>query len=535
MDKPETVAIIGGGISGLSVAFELLRREVKGETITVFEKSPSFGGNADTAEVELGHDFRDNTPFTRFADLGVNDINLNSYPRTRTAMEQIGYIPAERPKEPVEYKHLRFLEDTVCLFTPDSEEIWTKDGFLMGEDQNGAPGVVDTRFSLNHPKHDALRHAEERFMDLAAKDFDKEKQGASYWNDTVDEYVAKFLELHEDAKEDVTPELLDRLVRLFLKPRIGAMYFADEVAGPGGMPMRGVMSYYRLQEGFGAGDDKPIADRRYFRYGSQHWINALKDHLADAGVQFRTEFEAHVMDDGAGGVRVFRKGNPDEYADFQKVVMAAHADHQLESLTQAEGSLLSDEVAKALAKIEYSDSVSIAHTYAGVLPANVDSWRTYNVMIREDRERTPYQMTYVQNRHRNDRMSDNYPDEEDRKFNEYGLPVYFVSLNPEVDIDDKYILDVTEASQTERMNAQPGYPPPLLQGVFADGKARAYFRHTIITKDLLGIQDELPKYQGMAEGRVYFAGCWAIGAGLHEECFMQSEAVVDKILEPQAS
>ena len=523
MQKDTKIAIIGGGISGLSVAYKLTEDAGFDGQITIFEWSETLGGNADTAMVHLGHDFRTNKPFERLADLGVNDINLDSYPRTSAAMRQIGYLPKAGEEETwsEEQKNLRTLEDTVCFFTKDGREIWTKDG--VPEEASEAPeglenlGVVDMRFSLDNPTHKDLKAAETHFMDRAAIDFADGNEGAEYWEYTTLEYVEYFR-----SRNLMKSELLDEVVRLFLLPRIAAMYFADEWAGPGGMPFRGVMSYYRLQEGYGK--PNPTPDRRYFKYGSQHWINALASYLeTEKGVKIVRNFKAKVIGDGNGGVLVYSAAethdgmsNPER---FDQVVMAGHADHQLESFAPGTDPLLTDEMATNLASIDYSTSISVAHTYSGVLPPNAGSWRTYNVMIRTDDRigPVPYQMTYVQNRHRNDRM--------ESAFNEFGLPVYFVSLNPEVHIPAKYILDVTNEDRARRIKERPGYSNELSADYDRAGKAIGYFRHTVMTEKLLQIQKKLEEFQGMAEGRVFFVGCWAIGAGLHEECFMQAERV----------
>ncbi|WP_420860571.1 NAD(P)-binding protein [Algirhabdus cladophorae] len=527
MDVTANIAIIGGGISGLSLAYTLSNADNFKGHITVFERSATLGGNADTARVHLGYDHQNGIEFTRLADLGVNDINLGSYPKTRAAMQDIGYLPSDGtlgdPSDDATF--LCPLEDTVCFFTPDSEEIWTKDSFLMDTSVEDRAAVVDMRFSLDHPDHKILKEAEASFMKTAAMDYADENAGAEYWDFTTAEYVAYYAQRHV-----VPPEILEKVTRLFLLPRISAMYFADEVNGAAQMPFRGVMSYYRLQEGFGTDLD---ADRRYFKYGSQHWINFLAKHLeSEHDVKIVRNFDARIVGDGKDGVLVysFFDGQPSQSAPlpFDKVVMAAHADHQVDSFMPSDDPLLDDEMAQKMRSIRYSASLSVAHTYAGLLPANVDSWRTYNVMIRDPDDTAlphPYQMTYVQNRHRNDRL--------DKAFNTYGLPTYFVSLNPQEKIPAKYILDVTEEDRARRIAERPGYSTTLSADYDRADKAIAYFRHTVITKNLLDIQKELPAYQGMAGGRVYFVGCWTLGAGLHEECFKQAGLVAEDILSPQ--
>ena len=528
MDKNMKVAIVGGGVSGLSVAYELLSTDAFTGEVTIFEKSATLGGNAATAEVILGHDFRDNaTTFTRMADLGVNDINLNTYIRTRAVMEKIGYFDPDTCQTGTcaDADTLCELEDSVCHFDLDGREIWTKDGYLIdaGDAHPHRKYIVDMRFSLDAPEHRDLREAEEHFMTTAAEDYDPQKAGEAHWNFTTAQYIKHYRERHLSPH----PHLLDDVVRLFLYPRISAMYFADD-AGPDVMPFRGIMSYYRLQEGFETGKERPDPDRRYFTKGSHDWIEALAQYLRETypdRFSVVMNYKARVIGDGDGGVLVYKsvedKGLP-RPERFDKVVMAAHADHQLESFAPCEDFLLSDEMAENLARINYSDSTSIAHTFTGVLPPNKGSWRTYNVLIRDGTE-LPYQMTYVQNRHRNDRFKERH--------NAYGQPLYFVSLNPERAIPDKFILRRTEKDRQRQLANRPGYAPHALRAEMDADKAIGYFRHTVMTRELLEIQDQLESYQGMADNRVYFAGCWCIGAGLHEECFQQAEKVKKAVLE----
>ena len=528
--ESKSVAIIGGGISGLSVAYGLVRSDYTGK-ITIVEKSPTLGGNAATAEVLLGTDYRgagDLQDFVRYADLGVNDVNLNSYKRLKVAMDTIGYSTD---------KYLKPLEDTLANFTPDFSEIWTKDGYLTGQAEPPASepidvrrGIIDTRYSLQ-VKDSQLAADEQEFMQIAAADYEKKGKLPKWWYYTVAEYI-KFFERERLADTGISIDNLHRLVRLFLYPRISAMYFADK-AGPAGMPMLGVMSYYRLQEGIG---DEGI-DRRYFTHGSQHWINALAEWLEENNVEILRGFDA-VVTGSSGRVKVTDVSEPNSFTTNPKsfvvdqVVMAGHADQQLKSLTAELSSerLLSKEMEENLRAVQHSVSCAYAHTWNRLLPPDRRFWRTYNVMIRtQDPTRieppptkeVPYQMTYVQNRHRNDRLHDD--------FNQYGMPIYFVSLNPQWEIPKEYILQRTDDDKEVVRKEQPGYWDKQCAIDSEEGLATAKFRHTVMTIELLKIQAELPKLQGMSDGRVFFVGCWTNGANLHEECFEQAESVVKEM------
>lgn len=516
METDTRIAIIGGGISGLSMAYTLV---VEGkhdpDAITVFEATQVLGGNADTAEVILGTDFREGAekasegnPFIRLADLGVNDVNITAYKRLAAAMKEIGYFNLET-RQP---DNLRPLEDSACFFTPDGGEIFTMDKALMD-----TGGVVDMRFSLQSDANRALKEAEDEFMAKAATDFDPDNPNREVWGMTSAEYVAYYIDHYCDSDEQ--KELIRQVARIFLYPRIAAMYFADEM-GPQGMPFRGIMSYYRLQEGYGV-TEPPL--RMYFKRGSQDWINHLADWLRARGVSIWCDFKAEVAGDTRRGSKVVLVTNDNVERsvpiEFDKVVMACHADHQLAAFQHQPEMLLNEDVAEILGQVRHAPSRAVAHTFTGVLPPNRETWRTYNVMVREGQGLKPYTMTYVQNRHRNDRMNP--------EFDKYGLPIYFVTLNPDVRIPDAHVLRMPKKEQKARAAAPGGYGHLVPEAARQDDDmAVAWFRHVVQDLTLLNNQDILPNHQGIADGRVYFVGCWTLGAGLHEECFHQAENVL---------
>jgi predicted NAD/FAD-binding protein len=88
--KKQRIAIIGGGVSGLAVAYNLLQPATKFDCdIDIYEANDYLGGNADTALVDLG-EIKDpllaDTPsnerhLIRKADLGVDDLNMDTYKR----------------------------------------------------------------------------------------------------------------------------------------------------------------------------------------------------------------------------------------------------------------------------------------------------------------------------------------------------------------------------------------------------------------------------------------------------------------------
>ncbi|TNE60448.1 MAG: FAD-dependent oxidoreductase, partial [Bacteroidetes bacterium] len=78
--KKMKIAIIGGGVSGLSLAYSL---ESKGIDFMLFEKEKSLGGNACTRQTE--HNGRQ-----KHVDMAVNDFNPDTYHRLTELLDKTG-------------------------------------------------------------------------------------------------------------------------------------------------------------------------------------------------------------------------------------------------------------------------------------------------------------------------------------------------------------------------------------------------------------------------------------------------------------
>ena len=518
------IAIVGGGVSGLAVAFQLITQvdRERALDITVFESKGSLGGNADTVEVVLGVDQSEKKTgdYKRWADLGVNDFSETNYEMMLAVMKRIGF------------KDYKPLEDTASFFTPDGSVLFTLDDFYKGSETRR---IVDERFSLAKQRKE-LDTVNENFMEKAAADVKKSRD--KYRLMTVADYVQEY----RSAQDEKTRALVDEMAEHILYPRIAAMYFVSE-RGPRAMPIVAVMEYYILQEGYGSGTGKKKPERRYFDRGSAHWIEALAKWLEEPQSRCREEdrrlpkvricynYQAKVTA-GEEDITLYSAGERGSEGmsapeRFDKVVFSCHADDALRSFGP-EG--LTEGIATMLGKVSYTNSIAVCHTFTGVLPPHRDTWRTYNVLIREGAAMTPYSMTYVINRHQND--GDN-PD-----YQEAGLPQYFVTLNPAVRIPEAFVLPTVESAK-ERVDKSPGYGFPQAvpatsgraAGLFGEGdhtdpgKATCWFKHNVLDFDCLDAQEMLPELQGGQFGNVFFAGGWTLGAGLHEQCWQQAEKV----------
>ncbi len=447
------IAIIGGGIGGLAVAYELvLQASQNGQPkpdLVVIEAQPRLGGNADTMTVNFGEG--PNGPVERWVDLGVNDFNATAYTEIVKVMNQIGFTFG------VDYKPLE-----------DSTSYYSADGSLFFTD-NEKPW-----WGTGIPADLAKTVA--AFMKTAGNDVNDPK----YHTYTLEQYITeKSATLGWDA----------RLGPWVIYPRVNGMYFTSSELGPRKMPFYAVMHYYKIQESAGTAK----AQRNYFVNGSSHWISALTGYMAQKmGISMLTNFRATVAQNGAGWTITDANGAPPIAADI--VVLATHANDALRLMQD-----LPPPVANIMAQITYETAVSVAHVDSRLLPVDYNAWCTYNILIHEPGSAAmhPYVINYVANRHQNDAVNPAY--------DAFGLPQFFVSVNPFLPIPEDMVLKDDQ-----------GKP------------AMAYLHHNVFDFPCMQAQAAIDPLQG--QGNLYYAGGWTHGSGLHEECWQQGIDIAGKIL-----
>lgn len=546
-DSTKHIVIIGGGISGLAAAYELGKRaeqQQKKINVLLLNKQAKFGGNATTVAFSLGNQRHYLGKLIRWADLGVNDINLDTYKNIERVMEDIEFIP--KKSKPAE--NLKPLEDTACYFTLDGSIALTDDGDLKF-------GVSDPKYCIQNLEdgyYEDIRKAINKaalFKLYGKEDPDPVKDALVDLNTTLSDFFSAIIK--EPNKElggfsegeewlEAPAERIKRLITelrdYVFYPRISAMYFANDM-GAENMLLAAPFQYYLRQESV---DSEP--DRRYFNFGTDKWIEALKRFIKEnlKNDYFEVDFlplEAQVT---VHDKHFVIKG---ETKTFDYCVMATQADDALGVLSfeydqnlsmhdQSELRHCEIDCRRILSKISYTSSIAVCHTYAGLLPPNRNLWRTYNVLIRKGAALKPYSMTYVCNRHQNDA-------EPGGLYNYTNMPQFFVTLNPQIPIPDKYILRLEDPEHLpEKLIASlPTSTMNLLKGLnFSTSpeddelKAVATFRHNLINKACFEAQKELISFHEKTNQRLFFSGGWSHGSGLHEECWEQGVKIANLIL-----
>lgn len=538
------VAVIGGGISGLSSLYYLIQRvHSAGQCLilTLYESKNALGGNAETVTVDLGMRVNPEDPsqhrYQRWADLGVNDMNLSAYPETEKLMQAVGYL-----------EHLKPLQNSECY--------WAADGSVELTDDNDLTfGVSDPDFNLNYV--DGGKFAQ-LIKVIHQAGLDKVKDEylptsytvAQFFNDCMNQPQAMLTMAAAEVGISVNwndPELKIRIKNIrdrIYYPRISAMYFTDD-RGPGLMPLAAPFNYYRIQEG---GAQKP--NRRYFDGGAQKWLEMLSSYIqknmasAQVRVIIRRNTPVSVVHLSANKVIVETAQGTVEH---DMCIMATHADDALKVLRFApdlaqEGQQLSS----LMRQVRYTRSFAVCHTDAGCMPHNKNIWRTYNVPVRKPSDSQAYNIHYVVNLHQNDH---NVP-----AYDHAGLPQYFVSLvedlsripaesmlnrvnyvhqlSPQI----RHVLPKATVQRMQDDALQSGYTSQMQQiPQELNGKAWTMFKHNVLDANCMQAQRDLQAYQAkqaasIAAGslprcRLFFSGGWTNGAGLHEQCLMQAQQV----------
>ena len=548
--QPLRLAIIGGGISGLSTAYYLQRQARSGDRplhIDIYERNATLGGNADTVVVDLG-DLIDNDgsaqAYLRWADLGVNDVNLATYVKLKAVMQDIGYLDNMKP-----------LQDTTSYFNRAGTLALTDDAALRG-------GVSDRQFRLDRADGGQLEplisvvHASAlALLDTITPQYTV----GHFFNACVAQPVQMLAKMAVKLKIAIDwddPQLPARLAQVrdaIYYPRIAAMYFTDE-RGPALLPLQSPFEYYRLQEGQGA--DAATPDRRYFDHGAQKWLEALADHLLAqsnelVGVTIHTNAAVRVQVH-AGNVSLIGAGPMPTTHDL--CVLATHADDTVK-LLQFDAAMADwgHRLHSVLSQVHYTQGYAVCHTYPGLMPQNINIWRTYNVLQREASDASfPYRMSYVENLHQNDPLNPIYA--------RAGLPLFLISLV-------KSLHEIPVDAMLDRVGQPDRIAPAMLAKLpkatrraihglaphhsgyrgaagpvdaALHNKAWTVFKHNVLDADCIAAQATMQTYNQATARQIVsgepvtcallFGGGWTRGAGLQEQCLQQSEMIASWVL-----
>ncbi|MEG3876191.1 FAD-dependent oxidoreductase [Microcoleus sp. herbarium7] len=502
------VAIVGAGVSGLSLAYYLHKFGGGNIEIVVYEQADRVGGNALTQELNLSRLDRPDT----WVDMGVNDFNINTYKAMLELWEQIG-LPQD------EYVGTLVNEASFFYYGVTPQETY---GFKINNN-----GDISGH-NLGDETIDQIKEGFNDFETFLKQWYNDNENNPSAFQITVEEFIHQYF----------TDSKYKPFVELALLPRINAMFFTYEESSMGrppvlDMPMWLVSHYYVLQEGLALNPDRPNKDneRKFFNQGCQKWLEFLATKLIQ---------ECHVnIQLGIDGIKVCSHGqgayvssNYGESSYYDKVVFCTPA-YQVERIADSL-TFTSSKLLQKTKKFRYVPCIVYANNDPAQVPPISDFICAYNVRIynynyvwnservaRSDSGKfdgmfNPYHMTYSANKHQPQSGEENAKD-------------FYVTVNP---------LNTSSEDFREHILSQ------------TNGEvARATFLHCKFTQEALEAQryiqlnqignwnppqNSSDLYDDISRDRTfYLAGNYCNGAGLHTECILFSRDLAQAILNPK--
>ncbi|MEV4265828.1 FAD-dependent oxidoreductase [Kribbella sp. NPDC049584] len=330
----ETVAVVGAGVSGLTAAYLL----TPGHDVTLFEAEPRLGGHAHT------HEVTDPAGRALAIDTGFIVHNARTYPLLRRLFAELGVLT--RPTEM-----------SMSISDPASG--------LEFAGGRGLTGIFAQSRRLSDPHFLRLLTEVRRFH----------RRAAAYVERTGDDDLVTFGEFLE--AERFSPAF----IRLYAVSVVSCVWSCG-----GGSALSYPARYlFRFLDHHGMLSVSGSPQWLTVTGGSRQYVDALAERL-DA---IRTGLPVRAVHRHPDGVTVtVANGNT---IDFDRVVLATHADQALDLLTDA------TPAEKALlGQFEYSRNRTVLHTDASLLPATKNARACWNYVVRDDAPLTTYWMNRLQ-------------------------------------------------------------------------------------------------------------------------------------------
>jgi predicted NAD/FAD-binding protein len=342
-DGRPTVAVVGGGISGLTAAYLLQRTH----HVTLFEADPRVGGHAHTHDVPLS------SGRTVPVDSGFIVLNDRTYPLLRRLFDELGV--RTRPTEM-------------------SMNISCAGCGLSYTGGRKAAGIFAQR----------RRVADRDFWRLLLQVRRFQKQALAFLEDhpASEQTYAEFLDQHGFDRHFVTHYALP------VVSCVWSMGHTDALAYPAAY----LFAFLR-HHGFLTLGDAPTWHTVVG--GSRSYVDAVTQRLDVVRPGTRVTAVSRKPDSVELDTRPF-DGGANEHHSFDKVVVATHADEALALLTDA-----GEEEREVLGAFGYSTNVAWLHRDDSALPADRRARASWNYRLEDcdtltDRTRVSYWMNRLQ-------------------------------------------------------------------------------------------------------------------------------------------
>ena len=352
------IAVIGSGISGLSAAHYLSKKN----KVDLFEKEDHFGGHSYTIDVK---DNNNHVP----VDIGFIVFNFKTYPNFVKFLNDNGIE--------IEKSNMSF-----SVSVKETEIEYCGKGFL---------GIFSNKKNLLnfdffkmffeiikfYKKSNDLKNIEEN---LTLDDFLKREKMSKY-----------FINYH-------------------IIPMVSAIWSMPPYEAKQ-MPLKFFLKFF---QNHGLFNLKNRPQWYTIKNRSRTYVKKILDTISG---EYYKNYRINKISRLSNGVKVYYGGN-NEFFDYDKVVIATHADEALSLITDP-----TPEEKSILANFKYKNNIAIIHTDETLMPKNKKAWSSWNSSVNKENT-SETSITYWLNLLQNLKTNKNI----------------FLSLNPFLKIDPKKII-----------------------------------------------------------------------------------------------
>ena len=352
------IAVIGSGISGLSAAHYLSKKN----KVDLFEKEDHFGGHSYTIDVK---DNNNHVP----VDIGFIVFNFKTYPNFVKFLNDNGIE--------IEKSNMSF-----SVSVKETEIEYCGKG-LLGIFSNKKNLLNFDFFKMFfeiikfYKKSNNLKNIDEN---LTLDDFLKREKMSKY-----------FINYH-------------------IIPMVSAIWSMPPYEAKQ-MPLKFFLKFFQNHGLF------KLKNRPQWYTIKNRSRTYVKKILETISGEYYKNYRINKISRLSNGVKVYYGGN-NEFFDYDKVVIATHADEALSLITDP-----TPEEKSILANFKYKNNIAIIHTDETLMPKNKKAWSSWNSSVNKENT-SETSITYWLNLLQNLKTNKNI----------------FLSLNPFLKIDPKKII-----------------------------------------------------------------------------------------------
>ena len=352
------IAVIGSGISGLSAAHYLSKKN----KVDLFEKEDHFGGHSYTIDVK---DNNNHVP----VDIGFIVFNFKTYPNFVKFLNDNG-IEIEKSNMSfsvsVKETQIEYCGKGLLGIFSNKKNLLNFDFFKMFFE------II--KF---YKKSNNLKNIEEN---LTLDDFLKREKMSKY-----------FINYH-------------------IIPMVSAIWSMPPYEAKQ-MPLKFFLKFFQNHGLFN------LKNRPQWYTIKNRSRTYVKKILETISGEYYKNYRINKISRLSNGVKVYYGGN-NEFFDYDKVVIATHADEALSLITDP-----TPEEKSILANFKYKNNIAIIHTDESLMPKNKKAWSSWNSSVNKENT-SETSITYWLNLLQNLKTNKNI----------------FLSLNPFLKIDPKKII-----------------------------------------------------------------------------------------------